>query len=122
MTASSLDRPSLPISDLVTVAVTDVGTGVHVSVTGEVDSASAPVLRAELDVVLDAGPQEVVLDLRGVGFLDSAGLSVLAAAHRRALHEQVRLRVLASSRAVERPMRITGLWDLLGVEQVTPGA
>jgi anti-sigma B factor antagonist len=119
VTASSLDPP---ISDLVSVDVTDVGAAVHVTVTGEVDSASAPSLRTELDAVLDGSPVEVVLDLRGVGFLDSAGLSVLAAAHRRAGVDGVRLRVLASGRAVKRPMQITGLWDLLGVEQVSPGA
>lgn len=119
MTASSLDPP---ISDLVSVAVTTLGSGVTVTVIGEVDSASAPIVGAELDAVLDAGPTEVVLDLCHVGFLDSAGLSVLAAAHRRAGLEHVRLRVLASGRAVKRPMQITGLWDLLGVEQVPPGA
>jgi anti-sigma B factor antagonist len=42
---------------------------------------------------------------------------VLAAAHRRAAAEGVRLRVLASSRAVIRPMQITGLYDLLRVER-----
>lgn len=119
MTASSLDPP---VSDLVAVDVTEAGTGVHVTVTGEVDSASAPVLRRELDAVLDARPAEIVLDLRGVGFLDSAGLSVLAAAHRRAGAEDVRLRVVAYGRAVKRPLQITGLWDLLAVEQVAPGA
>jgi anti-sigma B factor antagonist len=34
----------------------------------------------------------------------------------------VRFRVLASGRAVIRPMQITGLWELLGAEQVLPGA
>jgi anti-sigma B factor antagonist len=29
--------------------------------------------------------------------------------------------VLASGRAVIRPLQITGLWDLLGAEQVEPG-
>jgi anti-sigma B factor antagonist len=118
VTASSLDPP---LSDLVTVDVLDVGSAVHVVVTGEVDSSSAPALRTRLDGVLDAGPAEVVVDLCAVGFLDSAGLSVLAGAHRRAGAENVRLRVLASGRAVMRPMQITGLWNLLGVEQVGPG-
>jgi len=30
--------------------------------------------------------------------------------------------VLASSRAVVRPLQITGLWELLAVESSTPGA
>ena len=115
MTAFSLDPP---VSDLLTVVVTGVGTTVTVTVTGEVDSSSAPVLRAELDTALDTAPAEVVVDLGAVSFLDSAGLAVLAGAHRRAGVDGVHLRVLASSRAVVRPMKITGLWELLGVEQV----
>ncbi len=55
------------------------------------------------------------VDLHGVTFLDSAGLCVLAAAHRRSVRDGIRLRVLASSRAVVRPMQITGLYDLLDV-------
>jgi anti-sigma B factor antagonist len=56
-----------------------------------------------------------------VSFLDSAGLCVLAAAHNRCVSQDVRLRVLASSRAVVRPLQITGLWQLLHAEQVEPG-
>ncbi len=66
--------------------------------------------------------REITIDLDGVTFLDSAGLCVLASAHRRAVARGLRLRVLASGRAVIRPLQITGLWTLLGAEQVEPGA
>ena len=115
MTASSLDPP---LSDLVTVSTTEVGTAVHLVVTGEVDASSAPVLHRELDAALDLGPAEVVVDLCAVTFLDSAGLAVLAGAHRRAGKQGLLMRVLASGRPVVRPMQITGLWELLGAEQV----
>jgi anti-sigma B factor antagonist len=119
VTASSLDPP---LSDIVTVRVTEAGSTAVVAVAGEVDSSSAPVLRKELDAVLDLGAAEVVVDLCRVDFLDSAGLAVLAGAHRRAGLDGVRLRVLASGRPVTRPMQITGLWQLLGAELVQPGA
>jgi anti-sigma B factor antagonist len=119
VTAPSLD-PLL--SDLVTIELVPVDTGIRAVVVGEVDSASAPTLRRELDSALDATPAELVVDLDAVTFLDSAGLSVLATAHRRAVGQQTRLRVLASGRPVIRPMQITGLWDLLGAEQVEPGS
>jgi anti-sigma B factor antagonist len=109
-------------SQIVSFAVSSADAVVRVTAVGEVDSSSAPLLRAELDTALDAGElRELVVDLDGVTFLDSAGLSVLAGAHRRAAGCDVRLRVLASSRAVIRPLQITGLWDLLGAEQVEPG-
>ena len=119
MTASPIDRPA---SDLISIDVADLGAGVTVTAAGEVDSTSAPVLRERLDALLDGGAQEITIDLAAVTFLDSAGLCVLAAAYRRASGQDVRLRVLAASRAVIRPLQITGLWNLLQVEKVGAGA
>ena len=116
MTAPSLDPPS---SELVTIDVSVAGPAVIVTAAGEVDSTSAPVLRQHLDALLDGEVGELTVDLRQVSFLDSAGLCVLATAHRRAVRQDVRMRVLASSRAVIRPMQITGLWELLRAEQVS---
>jgi anti-sigma B factor antagonist len=115
VTAPSLDPRT---SDLVTIDVSVAGAAMIVTATGEVDSTSAPVLRQHLDALLDGEVDELTVDLRQVSFLDSAGLCVLATAHRRALRQDVRMRVLASSRAVIRPMQITGLWELLRAEQV----
>ena len=119
MTASSIDRPS---SDLITIDVADSGPSVRVTATGEIDSTSAPVLRDRLDALLDGGARELTIDLTAVTFLDSAGLCVLAATYRRASSEERAVRVLASSRAVIRPLQITGLWDLMQVEKVATGA
>lgn len=119
MTASSIDRP--PPTDLLTVDLAVTAPVARVTATGEVDSSSAGVLREQLDAALDAGRhagvRELVIDLGPVTFLDSAGLCVLAGAHRQAAERGVSLRVLASSRAVVRPLQITGLWALLRAEQ-----
>jgi anti-sigma B factor antagonist len=119
MTASSLDPGNI---ELVRVEVADDGPTTRLTATGEIDSSSAPTLRASLDEVLDQGVTDLTVDLTGVTFLDSAGLCVLAAAHRRAVRSDVRLRVLASTRAVIRPMQITGLFDLLDVVASESGA
>ncbi len=119
MTATSLNHAD---TDLLTVDVTRDATAARLTASGEVDSSSAPTLRARLDDVLNAGVTDLTVDLTGVTFLDSAGLCVLAAAHRRAVRSDVRLRVLASTRAVIRPMQITGLYDLLDVVAMESGA
>lgn len=116
MTATSVDPPT---SELVTVTVSTSDTVVRVAAAGEVNSTSAPVLREQIDAVIDSGAPEFVVDLVQVTFLDSAGLCVLAAAHRRAGERGMRMRVLASSRAVIRPLQITGLWSLLGASEVS---
>jgi anti-sigma B factor antagonist len=115
VTASSIDRPT---SDLVSIEVSDLGPSVRLAAAGEIDSTSAPVLKDRIEALLDAGVEEITIDLAGVTFLDSAGLCVLAAAYRRSSADHRRIRVLASSRAVIRPLQITGLWDLLQVEKV----
>jgi anti-sigma B factor antagonist len=119
VTAASLD-PST--TDLVSVTVSDAGPDVRVTAVGEVDSTSAPVLREHLDALLDGEVREFTVDLSQVTFLDSAGLCVLAAAHRRAVRQDVSMRVLAASRAVIRPLQITGLWELLHAERVHDAA
>lgn len=131
MTDSSLDRTiAAPGSTgvapsgsaLVTLAVAGSASHPQVTVAGEVDCSSAPEVRVLLDQLVDGAPTEIVVDLTGVTFLDSAGLSVLAAAHRQALAAGGRLRVVATTRAVIRPLQITGLWNLLDGRQVDPPA
>ena len=118
MTATPMHRPA---NDLLTVELSEPAPSARVTVSGEVDSSSAPLLREQLDTLFEGELRELVIDLSAVTFLDSAGLCVLAAAHRRA-GSDVQLRVLASSRAVIRPLQITGLWQLLHAEQVGENA
>lgn len=89
--------------------------GLDVVVVGEVDSVTAPGLRGSLvEVLARPGVREVVVDLRGVTFLDSAGLCALAAAHRDTAGTGQRLALrVGTNRAVLRPLQITGLWDVL---------
>jgi anti-sigma B factor antagonist len=115
VTAASLD-PST--TDLVFIEVSGSAPAVCVTVAGEVDSTSASVLRQHIEPLLDGDVRELTIDLGQVTFLDSAGLCVLASAHRQAVRQDVTMRVLASSRAVIRPLQITGLWDLLKAERV----
>ncbi|SNS90286.1 anti-anti-sigma factor [Geodermatophilus pulveris] len=110
---------ALHAADIVSLDVTRSAAGVRVTVAGEVDSSTAPSLRAVVDEALADRPRTLTVDLDRVTFLDSAGLCVLAGAHRRAAADGVALRVVASGRAVVRPLQITGLYDLLAVR---PGA
>ncbi len=109
-------------TDLVAVTITTVGSTVRIAACGEIDSSTAPELRKALDAAFDLPLTELTVDLDRVTFLDYAGLCVLASAHRIAEERNVHMRVLASNRAVIRPLQITGLWQLLAVEQVAPGA
>ncbi|WP_158548665.1 STAS domain-containing protein [Blastococcus sp. TF02A-26] len=94
--------------------------GGRITAVGEIDCSTAPRLATCLDSVLAAAPAEVVVDLSQVTFLDSAGLHTLVTAHGRATGLGVRLRVLVATRAVLRPIQVTGLEHVLGIEHVQP--
>ena len=118
MTAPSLDPVT---SELVSVDVSVTGPSAVVTAVGEIDATSAPVLRERLEALLEGEVTEFTVDLTAVTFLDSAGLCVLAGAHRSAARQDVTMRVLASSRPVIRPLQITGLWNLLKAERIEAG-
>ena len=54
-----------------------------VELSGDLDVAGAPTLQGAMQEIIDNGGQHVVVDLGAVPFMDSSGLGVLVAAHRR---------------------------------------
>jgi anti-sigma B factor antagonist len=86
-------------------------------VTGEVDMRNAPELRSQLETACaKARPlQTVVVDLTGVSFLGSAGLSVLLDIHERCHLRRTPLAVVATTPGVLRPIEMTGLDRVLHV-------
>lgn len=81
-----------------------------VTATGEVDIATAPHLRETLEHTLTTTPPVLILDFSGVTYFDSTGLDVLV--HLRNITEDGQLHLVVS-RAVRRPLLITGLDRLI---------
>lgn len=59
------------------------GPGTVLAVTGELDIATAPTFRSQLNEILDRGQRRLVIDMTQVSFVDSVALAVLLAAVRR---------------------------------------
>ncbi|WP_410588028.1 STAS domain-containing protein [Amycolatopsis sp. lyj-23] len=108
----SPSTPDLPDTELA-VALEWRGRTAVLAVAGEIDLVSAPEFGEVVDVVLAGGPEKLVIDLREVTFFCSAGLQVLAAAHRR-LPERA-LRVVSDSPVTSGPLRTTGLDTWIGL-------
>jgi anti-sigma B factor antagonist len=86
---------------------------VRIAPVGELDIATVEKLRAEADRLREAGFKRLVLDLRGVRFLDSTGLRLvleLDAAAREASHE---LLLIRGSAVVQRIFEVTQVTDRL---------
>jgi anti-sigma B factor antagonist len=85
---------------------TDGGEGATVlRVAGQLDLATADDLADRLRDVLDARTGSIVLDLSGVDFIDSSGLSVLLGAVDR---HPGRIRLGPASRRVDRLLEVSG--------------
>ena len=85
------------------------------AVGGEVDVHTAAQLRAALDAEIAAGHTRIVLDLDGVGFLDSTGLGVLVGRLKLVRNQSGWLRIVCSSDRVLRVFRITRLDKVFGI-------
>jgi anti-anti-sigma factor len=89
--------------------------GAVVVARGELDLRSAEELR-ELLHQPEAHAPTVILDLRGVTFIDSSGLSVIVGENRRAITEQFRFAVaVGGARAVQRLFELSGLVGTLAI-------
>ena len=83
----------------------------RVLLTGELDLATVEPLEREVDSLLGSGFRWIVLDLRGLTFLDSSGLRYLLTLARNASAEGYRLELIQGGDNVRRLFELT---DTLG--------
>jgi anti-sigma B factor antagonist len=80
-----------------------------IAVTGDIDVMNAGQLRELLLEQYAAGARHFVLDLSDVTFLDSTGLGVLVATHRRTRNGAGSLRLVVTRKQLLQLLRMTGL-------------
>jgi anti-sigma B factor antagonist len=89
--------------------------GLALSVSGELDIATAPAVRERLGAAVDSGATSIVVDLRKVTFMDSIGLAAI-------VHARSRLRaggrlalVVARDSYTQLVLEITGMPRALAI-------
>jgi anti-sigma B factor antagonist len=80
-----------------------------VAVAGEIDLFTAPEFKQRVSAPIDAGRQNIVVDLSATTFIDSSSLGVLIGAHRRLKLRGGTLVVVCDNDAIVKTFRITGL-------------
>jgi anti-sigma B factor antagonist len=85
----------------------------RIELAGELDLATGPDLERALEAQLSQAVTDIVLDLRGVTFIDSSGLRVVLVASRSAAHEGRRLIVVPGDGQVLRVIRLAQVEDRL---------
>ncbi len=79
----------------------------------EIDVTNADTLREELLAVMNQGAVLLIADMSKTNFCDSAGVSALVRAFRRAATSGSALRLVISTPAVQRVLSITGVDRLM---------
>ncbi|REF00072.1 STAS domain-containing protein [Thermomonospora umbrina] len=82
---------------------------VTVAARGSIDLHSSDELRGRLESLVEAGHQEIIVDLTAVDFCDSSGLNVLVRAYKHARAKNASFSVTGAYGRVENVLRTTGL-------------
>lgn len=117
MMADTEHERKVHYDQLTVVATVDPGTGAAtvLTVDGEVDMLTTPVLRRRIGEAFNGDPTHLIVDLSGVEFIGSHGLAALLDAQERAGEEGRSLSVVAGTRAARRPIEISGLAQVLNL-------
>lgn len=120
LTLSSADRSACPARFEIRVQPDrDV---VYVEPRGELDLATCARLRDDVTQLLAAGFTHMVIDLRGLRFIDCAGLRLLLALHRDAQRVGSLLSLIQGDAAVRRLFVLTATLDALPFVTAPPYA
>ncbi|MEU2619406.1 STAS domain-containing protein [Streptomyces sp. NPDC007157] len=88
--------------------------GAVLELAGDLDHHTAPEVRAALPGLALRPGQQLVLDLSGITFCDSSGITVLIAARNHALAADAAIALAAV------PDRVSRVFRIVGLEQVFP--
>jgi anti-sigma B factor antagonist len=97
-------------------------TAAVVTIGGDVDLHSAPLLRDRLTALVDEGVRAIVLDLSEATFLDSMALGVILSAQKRLTADEGHLDVVVPTPEIRRIFEITMLDRVLDLHETRAGA
>ena len=113
--------PSL-IREVAVVVVSDTrfpaawsGRTAVITASGEIDLTNAEAFRDALLSALNAGALGLVVDMTGATFVDSAGVTALVRASRRASATESTVRIAVTAPAVLRVLNLVGIDQLISV-------
>jgi anti-anti-sigma factor len=107
---------TVPPVNLLSFSTSQCDGHMRIEVAGELDEATAPLLREQLFNVHADLVGDLVLDISALTFVDSTGLSLFLTMHKRLRSEGKRLVIFAPTPKVRRVMEITRLDEYLHVQ------
>ncbi|QQK75216.1 STAS domain-containing protein [Salicibibacter cibarius] len=86
-------------------------------VSGEIDAYTAPQLKEALMPLVEKQEPAVTVDLRGVDYIDSTGLGIFVGALKSTDQNNGTLRLVSLNERVKRLFSITGLDEVIDIEE-----
>lgn len=86
-------------------------------ISGEIDAHTAPKLREQLLAIDTKSTNKAVLDLAGVGYMDSTGIGVIVAFYKSVIADGGELMLIGLSPRLKRLFDITGLSGIIHIEE-----
>lgn len=90
------------------------GNALTISISGRLDTTTAPELETEIKNSIE-GVQELVIDIKDLDYISSAGLRVLLSAQK-IMNKQGSMVVKNANEAVMEVFEVTGFTDILTIE------
>ena len=88
---------------------------ITLTLSGELDLLSAPALERALERLPESDAELIIVDLRGLAFMDSTGLHLLVQVQQKAHASGRRLVLIKGSEQVQRLFELTGVTDNLTI-------
>jgi anti-sigma B factor antagonist len=117
-----VSEPSTPPPDLFSCEVGRNGSSAWVRPAGDLDLDTVHRVEAALAELREEGCANLVLDLRGLTFMDSTGLRLVIRWHRVARDEGFQFAIVPGPDVVQRVFRLTGMDAHLTVAEPPPAA
>ena len=96
------------------ISATKKGHVLTVNLKGELDHHSAKQTRERIDAALrDTNIRELVLNMKGVSFMDSSGIGVILGRYRTVSARGGTMRIVGAGKSVARILRMAGVSSLL---------
>ncbi|TLS34912.1 STAS domain-containing protein [Pseudalkalibacillus caeni] len=94
----------------------------ELSLSGEVDAFTAPQLREKLMPLTEKEGETIVVKLANVNYMDSTGLGVFVGALKSSKQNNSTLKLTGMTSRVHRLFEITGLDEVIDIEDVKGGS
>ena len=98
------------------------GATATVATRGELDMVVAPGLQRVIDDLLDDGVRRLVLDLRGLEFIDSSGIAIACRLHARARRDGIEAIMVRGAPPIQRVFHVAGVEDRFAFVDAPDGA